>query len=332
MKATSIDNQAPSLVLRGKSVDTVFDLLPKNENALTFSLAWALHKCPSLLESIANEIGLELSGIPQLTLQAAAEDRGFTDVEILAGSHLIIEAKKGLVLPSREQLKRYAKRFQVSGPKAAYLVISDCSEAFAKGHLLTKSTGFDVHYLSWETMVRLARNRRDDCTPYQKQLLDEIITYFSSLICMQDKQSNSVYVVVSSDQKPVWTNLTWRDFLIKQRVYFHPIKRGWPQRPPNYMGFRWDGKLQQIHHIDDFEVTDDVSKIVKNVNQKAWRKERYGENYFVYRLGPPIIPPREVRNGGLYPTARVIAALDLLLTCKTIKDAIKKTKHRLESA
>lgn len=329
MKATPIDNQAPSLVLRGKSVDTVFDLLPKNENALTFSLGWALHKCPSLLERIAKEVGLELSGIPQLTLQAAAEDRGFTDVEVLAGSHLIIEAKKGLVLPSRKQLKRYARRFQ--GRNAAYLVISDCSEAFAKGHLLTKSTGFDVHYLSWETMVRLARNSRNDCGFYQKQLLDEIITYFSSLICMQDKQSNSVYVVVSSIEKPAWTNLTWRDFLIKQRVYFHPIRKGWPQRPPNYIGFRWDGKLQQIHHIDHFEVTDDVSKVVKKVNQKKWRKERYGENYFVYRLGPPIIPPREVRNGGLYATARVTAALDLLLTCKTIKEATQKTKRRVNS-
>ena len=52
--------------------------------------------------------------------------------------------------------------------------------------------------------------------------------------------------------------------------------------------------------------------------------------YFVYSLGPAIIPSKEVRTGRIYPSDRVWCHLDTLLTCDTISDARDLTKKRME--
>ena len=44
-------------------------------------------------------------------------------------------------------------------------------------------------------------------------------------------------------------------------------------------------------------------------------------NFFVYKLGPAIVPPKEVKNGKIYPNGRVWAMLDTLLTSDTISEA-----------
>ena len=53
-------------------------------------------------------------------------------------------------------------------------------------------------------------------------------------------------------------------------------------------------------------------------------------NYFVYKLGPAIIPAKEVKNGKIYPNGRVWAMLDTLLTADTIAEACNISKARLE--
>jgi hypothetical protein len=52
----------------------------------------------------------------------------------------------------------------------------------------------------------------------------------------------------------------------------------------------------------------------------------------LYALGPPIIPPNEVRTGKLYRAAPVWTAFDLLLTCPTIYEARDRTQARLAAA
>jgi hypothetical protein len=57
------------------------------------------------------------------------------------------------------------------------------------------------------------------------------------------------------------------------------------------------------------------------------------ERHFFYYLGPPIVPPHEIRLGnGVYPSGSTHACLDLLLTCDTLTEARLKTKERLEAA
>jgi hypothetical protein len=48
----------------------------------------------------------------------------------------------------------------------------------------------------------------------------------------------------------------------------------------------------------------------------------------LYTLGKPIIPNHEVKAGRIYRASRVWAMLDLLLTCRSISEAVAKTKGR----
>jgi hypothetical protein len=52
--------------------------------------------------------------------------------------------------------------------------------------------------------------------------------------------------------------------------------------------------------------------------------------YFVYSLGPAIIPSKEIKTGNIYPSGRVKCHLDALLTCDTISEARDLTKKRME--
>ncbi|MCG2728873.1 MAG: hypothetical protein L6276_01100, partial [Acetobacterium sp.] len=45
--------------------------------------------------------------------------------------------------------------------------------------------------------------------------------------------------------KPESFGLSWIDIVEKRNKYFHPMgMNGWPKEPPNYIAFRYYGKLQ----------------------------------------------------------------------------------------
>ncbi len=107
------------------------------------------------------------------------------------------------------------------------------------------------------------------------------------------------------------------------------LGKGWPHTPPNYIGFRFDGRLQQVRHVDRYEVvTRPHDYIPEIIPQADWTDEPH----FLYTLGPPIVPAKPVLNGKIWPNARLWCALDLLLTCDTISEARDKTQERMASA
>ena len=127
---------------------------------------------------------------------------------------------------------------------------------------------------------------------------------------MQTKDSNWVYVVVLGSGKLDNCELTWIEIVKNYNKYFHPIGgNGRSKGPPNYIAFRYGGKLQAIHHIDDYVVT-------KNLHNEVAEMPNVMEdgNFFVYKLGSAIVPPKEIKNGKIYPNGRVWAMLDTLLT------------------
>ena len=140
---------------------------------------------------------------------------------------------------------------------------------------------------------------------------------------MQNQESNLVYVVSLGASTPEWSQLSWRDIVIKKKHYFHPVGGGWPKDPPNYLGFRYDGKLQSIHHIESWQIVDNMHEAFPEINAVGW------EPHFLYTLGDSIIPQKEVKTGKIYPSGRVWAMLDLLLTCSTISEARDLTQKRL---
>jgi hypothetical protein len=146
---------------------------------------------------------------------------------------------------------------------------------------------------------------------------------------MQNPRDNMTYVVSLGATATEWTPISPRDIVLKHGKYFHPVggrgASGWPKEPPNYLGFRFDGRLQQIRHVDSVEVTQRPRDHIPGFAAK----HDFDDPHYVYTLGPPITPTHEVRNGNVQRALRIWAAIDLLLVCQTISEARDRTNERL---
>ncbi|TDE14779.1 hypothetical protein [Dyadobacter psychrotolerans] len=140
---------------------------------------------------------------------------------------------------------------------------------------------------------------------------------------MQKIDSNKVDVVSLGSGMVPESSLTWQDIVNKQMKYFHPVsgRGGWPKEPPNYIAFRYNGKLQGIHHIERYEVFTNPNLYITEIAEQVWPA------HFMYFLGERILPPHEVKTGSeIIKSLRVWAALDLLLTSKTIGEGREKQR------
>jgi hypothetical protein len=100
----------------------------------------------------------------------------------------------------------------------------------------------------------------------------------------------------------------------------------WTATPPNYIGFRYDGALQSIHHIVNTTVTKDLAEIAA---PGVLPSLPVADPHFIYELGPAIRPSASVPNGArITRSIRVWAAIDALLTSSSISDARKNTRAR----
>src|SRR3954452_24443327 len=97
------------LHLSGRPVRSVFDLLGVTENDITYSLGYTLARCPTLLEVLtAAVMPADVGPARAVHLQQSAKHGGFTDLEVVyADERLVAEAKRGWVLPTVDQLRRY---------------------------------------------------------------------------------------------------------------------------------------------------------------------------------------------------------------------------------
>ena len=316
----------------GDAVVNIFQLIGDKENDTTKNIAWALNKCPVFMKKVIYEI-LGINVNPDevdILFQKYDAEAGITDIEMTDGQtfHLIIEAKRGWRLPGEKQLTKYSLRSdfrKAAVHNKAIVSMSECSAEYAKDNLPFKEVnGIPVKHLSWSMIFELAAASRADSNNEQKHLLEDLKEYLGGIMTMQTKDSNWVYVVVLSSGKPDNCELTWIEIVKNHNKYFHPIGgNGWPKEPPNYIAFRYGGKLQAIHHIDDYVVTKNLHNEVAEMPDVT-----QNVNYFVYKLGPAIIPPKEVKNGKIYPNGRIWAMLDTLLTSDTISEARDISKAR----
>src|ERR1019366_3800130 len=119
--------RSTNLILHNQKIETVFDLLGQKENDMTYALGWALAQSPQFLAQLAKALGLGFSERVRIRLQHSQPSQGYTDVEIddPGQCHVILEAKRGFALPSKEQLTKYAARSIDSPdkPKTRLLVV-----------------------------------------------------------------------------------------------------------------------------------------------------------------------------------------------------------------
>jgi hypothetical protein len=253
-----------------------------------------------------------------IRLQEYSAKQGITDIEIEASDlKIIVEAKRGWTLPATEQLRLYAARHP-----DIILVLSECSEEYVRQRLINQIDGVPVLHRSWKDIARLVRSSMKTSRNQERRILSEFLSYMGTAMPIQDQETNLVFVVALGGGSPPDSNISWIDIVEKNACYFHPVGDGWPKVPPNYVGFRYAGRLKAIRHIEEYSVGVDPHLFVPEMNSRKWN-----EHYF-YRLGPAIIPPQEIRTGRIYPSGRVWAALDLLLTSGTISEARDKTDER----
>lgn len=333
------------LIAYGRTVTNVFDLIGDLENDITKSIAWCLIKCPRLLEKcIENLLEIEINSENAIVRYQVSEvDKGITDLEITDNQnfYMIIEAKRGWTLPGYNQLQMYSTRegFKTNPAKHKAIVsLSECSEEYAYRNLpYIKDTR--LLHLSWKSIYEMADKARFESTHSQKYILDELKRYIGRIMTMQNKNTNWVYVVslgktnaevISEKGKTFKSNITYLDIVSKYHRYCCPVgggKGGWPKEPLTYIAFRYDGKLQSIHHIESYVITNQLHKFIPEIPDITLSKM-----HFVYTLGPAIIPSKEIRVGKkIVMSNRVWAHIDALLTADTISDAMDISKMREEA-
>jgi hypothetical protein len=141
---------------------------------------------------------------------------------------------------------------------------------------------------------------------------------------MRNLHDNRVFVV-SLSRELSEAGISYIDVVRKLGVYWYPAGGGggWPKTPYNYMGFRYHGLLQSIHHVEASRVVSDLSEAVSEVPAPSFGPA------FVLTLGPPIPVPEGVRTGrAIQRSARRVIDLDLLLTSATISDAWARMVER----
>lgn len=317
----------------GREIHSIFQLLGDKENDITLSMSWALVKCPEFLKAVVVAVCGFTPAIEDTTIMNQRYDAatGITDIEVTdhKNFHIIIEAKRGWILPGSDQLTKYSVREDFAKAALAHkhiVSLSECNQAYAKSHLpFANVNGIPVSHLSYREVYQMAQAAYTISNHEQKHLLREFCVYLRGLMTMQKLDSNMVYVVALSDAHPDHCSISWIDIVKTYNKYFCPVGgNGWPKEPPNYIAFRYYGQLQSIHHIEGYTVTQNIHDEVPEMPDEVW-----DNNHYVYKLGPAIIPGRTVKTGKIFRNGRVWAMLDTLLTCDTISEARDVTQARL---
>jgi hypothetical protein len=305
----------------GSTLTSVFELAGRKEPALTGALGFTLAHSQPFLEQFLADVHDTPLHVTSIALELHDDDTaGRTDVELVTddGERVIIEAKRGWIVPTEQQLRTYAARRPMR-----IIVVTDCTDTFAAAiGLATDSEGIPVVHRSWRDVLQSARTCR------QNQWTRQLTTYLeASVATQQNKDSNWVYCVTVGPI-PGLAGQHGRDF-IDGDVYFHPYGPGWPKQPPNYLAFRQHGAVFTVRHVDSFELVNDLRDVADDVGIGTVLEEITGP-HVVYRLGPHIGPTPPLKTGTNYRAARHWVHLDLFLTSETYKDALAATKWRHE--
>lgn len=320
-----------NLFRSGNPIPTFFDLLGHYENDLTSGLAFALSRSPMLLRAMVKSVcgkTFDDNEKSVIQIQTARRCEGITDIEISLSDDFfcVIEAKNGPWLPTEAQLACYAPIAARKHAKHKCMVtISHATSSMSNVKFPTQNVkGLPLTHLSWRSVKQLVDDSVRSESNRNKWILSQFSTYLEALLGMENKFSNMVYVVSLGGGNPKDWNLSWIDIVEKRNRYFYPIgKSGWPD-PPNYMGFRYDGRLQAIHWVK--------SHIVFTHPNELFPEAPVGlewEPHYCLLLDAPIKIEREIRAGKrVHMSNRVWCAIDLLLTSKTLSDALTATEQR----
>lgn len=322
-----------TLFIHNREAKSIFETLGTKENGLTYSLGYVLSNSPKFLKALVKYLHPKKVALRNVVIKlqepaTRSRDKGITDIEIVINNEvfILVECKKGWNVPPIDQLKKYRSRFGgFSKRKCMYVVLSDCTEEYVKNIYKESLYNIPIQSLSWQKVAETIDDNYRSASHREKFLLNEFRKYLSEAVFMESQESNWVYVVSLSNDKPGWSKIGWIDYVKNKLKYFYPQGKNWPPVPPNYMGFRYGGRLQSIHHVEKYEVVDDLHDYIPEVKKGKLR------NMFLLWLGDPFEPRKELPNGNIWTNGRLWCMLDTLFTCDTIQQANVISKRREKS-
>lgn len=312
------------LTRHGNDVTSVFDLLGRDENDLTAALAFTMANSSGLLDLVLRRLEMPAAGEGTLLRLEERDEFGRTDLEIDNGTHLvIIEAKRGWLLPDEAKFEKYVHRITERGA-GCLASLSAASSEWARQILPTAVSGVPVIHYPWDSMRQDLLVAREQARGGERAWLNELTEYLRKAVRMRDFADSRTYcVVVSNDYPGGGGGRTFRDFVTAEQCYFHPYGwgSGWPKAPPNFLAFRWDNQVQRIHRVASSEVIPSL--------QSRWPDTPLGDGtlrpHMLYHLGPPIPGPPFPTDGN-YRASRVWFVLDQLLVTGSLREAIRQSK------
>lgn len=321
------------LFLHNKEVDSIYDLLSnvkKDENSLTYGLGWVFTESESFFKDFMSELEIKNNlNNYNIKLQEYKDKKiGYTDIELdgleKEDYYLIVEAKIGWNIPTKNQINNYCKRFKEYRKNNCIIVIlSECSEEYAENILKSYNIKYKWYYLPWSKIYqKLDKRILKTRGSHEKKSLKEFHLFLNKMITMQNKKSNEVFCVSLSRDSARGSDTTFVDVVEKYQKYFFPIEKGWPSEPPNYVAFRYDGELQSIHHVDSY------IKTTKLYEHLPFPREEEDGPRFLLTLSKPFKPSKTIKNGAKWRSNHVWFDLDTIFLCDTIKEAIDLTKKR----
>lgn len=317
-------NSGGGLTRHGREVSSVFDLLGRDENDLTAAFGFTLAHSSRLLSNIISRLipsSAAETGVVQMEVR---DPEGRTDLEIDTGSHLVvIEAKRGWLLPTVKQLRRYVGRFE--GRAGGCLVtLSNATSAWAAQALPQEIDGVPLIHLPWSAVREDLDRARLTAAGHERFWLGELQEYMRRSIKVRDPADAWTYcVAVSNVLIDHASTRRYRDFITDDSAYFHPHGwgSGWPKTPPNFLAFRWDAHVQEVRRVME-------TIVVPNL-QSRWPdlpvNEDTGKPHVIYSLGPPL-PGLPIPSGKQYRAIRLWVLLDQLLTSASLAEAYERTQ------
>jgi hypothetical protein len=139
-----------------------------DEDSISRAIAWGLRRSP---EFLGRFLRLAINwrrplGDVQPAIHQQDGRHGITDLEIVQGGdfHVIVEAKRGWILPQRDQLDKYASRESFRNSSAAskaLVTLSECSREYAKTRGPSEVRGIRVHHVAWADLAAEAEANED---------------------------------------------------------------------------------------------------------------------------------------------------------------------------
>jgi len=302
--------QDMKLFVYSKEITNPFRLFGEDEDDLTKAIAWVFAQCDEFLFSFLDEFHIARPRCDAIEIRCQeSEEHSRYDVEISEQDSfgLIIEAKKGIFLPTKEQLLKYYDLIKQKGTPRKYifsLTNADVPE-YRISSIRQSMPGVTYAHVSYSRLIEIARQAIKRAKNHKsKYWLKMLIVFLREVVCMDLKDSNSVYVVPLKGDSIVEHD--------QQRRYHCPVGGSFTAQPVNYIGFRYDGRLQVINHVDSWQID----------------KDDQGNERFIFSLGPDIIPSKIVKTGKCFRGQKCYCDIDLLLTSDSLREAIDKTKAR----